>query len=251
MAEVTAFGYRSGRSLLHRLDPRTKLVCLILIGIGGLGADLAGLVALFLLFYAALRAIPMSLKAVLREIRYFLFLPAMVFAARALSVSGTAVWSGWGISVTRQGLYEGTLVAGRLLAVVLWGLIFVAVTRPAEVRGTIIWLLKPVPLIPEKRVATMIGLLVRFLPVIAHQARETVEAQRARGIEQRKNPLFRLVAFAVPLLRRIFQDADELVVAMEARCYSEDRTGPAFTPGRLDGMVLPAVAALVLLIRFL
>ncbi len=251
MAELTAFGYRSGRSLLHRLDPRTKLISLILISIGSLGADLSGLAVLFLLFLAALRPIHWSLSAVIREIRYLLFLLTLVFLARAFSAAGTPVGSVWDVTVTREGLFEGLLISGRLLVVVLWGLIFVAVTRPAEVRATIVWLLGPVPLIPEKRVATMVSLLVRFIPVIARQARETGDAQRARGIEARKNPVFRLTAFAVPLMRRIFQDADQLVIAMEARCYSEDRTGPDLTWHRRDWLVLPAIMALILLIRFL
>ncbi|MFW5636807.1 MAG: energy-coupling factor transporter transmembrane component T family protein [Thermodesulfobacteriota bacterium] len=251
MAELTAFGYRSGRSLLHRLDPRTKLVSLILISIGSLGADLSGLAVLLLLFGAALRTVHLSLSAVIREIRYFLFLLAVVFLARALSAPGYPVASVWDVTVTGEGIYEGLLVSGRLLVVVLWGLIFVAVTRPSEVRGTIIWFLRPIPLIPEKRVATMFSLLVRFIPVIAHQARETGEAQRARGIEARRNPVFRLTAFAVPLMRRIFQDADELVIAMEARCYSEDRTGPDLCWRRRDQVALPTVAVLILVIRFL
>jgi energy-coupling factor transporter transmembrane protein EcfT len=251
MAELTAFGYRSGRSILHRLDPRTKLISLVLISIGSLGAGPSGLAILFLLYWAALRMIPLSLSSVIREIRYLLFLLAIVFLARAVSVPGTPVWAVWSVALTREGLYEGLLVSGRLLAVVLWGLIFVAVTRPAEVRGTIIRFLGPIPLIPEKRVATMISLVVRFIPVITHQARETGEAQRARGIEARKNPVFRLTALAVPLMRRIFQDADELVIAMEARCYSEDRTGPDLCWHRRDWIALPAVTASILMIRFL
>ncbi len=251
MAELTAFGYRSGRSLLHRLDPRTKLISLILISIGSLGAGISGLAILLLLFGAALRTVHLSLSAIIREIRYFLFLLAVVFLTRALSAPGTPVWSVWDVTVTREGIYEGLLVSGRLLVVVLWGLLFVAVTRPSEVRATIIRLLGPVPLIPEKRVATMFSLLVRFIPVIAHQARETGEAQRSRGIEARRNPVFRLTVFAVPLMRRIFQDADELVIAMEARCYSEDRTGPDLSWRRRDRIALPAVAVLILVIRFL
>ena len=84
----------------------------------------------------------------------------------------------------------------------------------------------------------MISLLVRFIPMILSQARETADAQRARCIECRKNPVVRLVKLTVALLRRIFEDADRLVVAMEARCYTEDRTGPSFSATRLDWAVL-------------
>ena len=89
----------------------------------------------------------------------------------------------------------------------------------------------------------MLSLLVRFVPMILDQARETMDAQRARCIECRKNPVFRLTALAVALLRRIFEDADRLIVAMEARCYNEERTGPAYRATRLDWAALFGTAA--------
>jgi energy-coupling factor transporter transmembrane protein EcfT len=67
----------------------------------------------------------------------------------------------------------------------------------------------------------MMGLVLRFLPLLLDQAREIAAAQRARGVENRKNPLYRLRLATVPLMRRSFQRADELAMAMAARCYSE------------------------------
>jgi energy-coupling factor transporter transmembrane protein EcfT len=58
--------------------------------------------------------------------------------------------------------------------------------------------LKPIPVVDEKMAATMLGLVVRFLPVILFQAGEIADAQRARGIERRKNPLIRLMKFTIP-----------------------------------------------------
>ena len=100
------------------------------------------------------------------------------------------------------------------------------------------WFLKPVAFIPAKRVATMMGLIARFIPAILNQARETAEAQRARCVENRKNPLYRLIQIGAPLIRRTFEQADRLTVAMEARCYSENRTDPALSVTRLDWIAL-------------
>ena len=80
----------------------------------------------------------------------------------------------------------------------------------------------------------MIGLIIRFLPYILDQAKATADAQRARGVENRKNPIYRLIKFVVPLVRRTFENADNLAVAMEARCYSENRTDPELLSGRYD-----------------
>jgi hypothetical protein len=70
------------------------------------------------------------------------------------------------------------------------------------------------------------------------QAKETAEAQRARCLDNRKNPLDRLVRLGFPLIRRTFEQADRLIVAMEARCYSENRTEPALCATRKDWMAL-------------
>ncbi|MGA6925481.1 MAG: energy-coupling factor transporter transmembrane component T, partial [Desulfosarcina sp.] len=96
----------------------------------------------------------------------------------------------------------------------------------------------PIPIVDEKMAATMVGLVVRFVPVILFQAVEISDAQRARCVERRKNPLIRLMRFATPLLRRVFGSADELAVAMQARCFNEQRTLPDLRFSRRDGLAL-------------
>jgi energy-coupling factor transporter transmembrane protein EcfT len=86
--------------------------------------------------------------------------------------------------------------------------------------------------------ATMMGLIVRFIPVIFQKTHAISEAQKARCIERRKNPCYRLKALVMPLMRGVFQDADKLAMAMVARCYHENQ--PVETPGacRNDWLVL-------------
>lgn len=243
MAELTTMGFRPGRSALHRLDARVKLICLAMISIATLRADFWWLGGLTAAGLAAVRTLGIPLRSVLRDMRYFALLLVLVFIARALSTPGSAILTAAGTVVTREGLVAGALVCWRLACVVLTGLLFIAATRPAEVRQAVIWLLAPIPGVPERRAGTMISLLVRFIPVILNQARETADAQRARCIECRKNPVARLVKLTVALLRRIFEDADRLVIAMEARGYTEDRTGHPFSATRRDGLALLATAA--------
>jgi energy-coupling factor transporter transmembrane protein EcfT len=87
----------------------------------------------------------------------------------------------------------------------------------------------------------MMGLILRFVPVILDQARETAEAQKARAVENRKNPVYRLTKFGFPLIRRTFERADDLVVAMEARAFSEYRTDPELNADQRDWVCLLAV----------
>ena len=247
MAELTVFGYRPGDSMLHSLDVRVKILSLIVIGLTSLNADPIGLSVFTAVSFALILNTRLRFMTVLKELRYFLVLLLFVFFARALSMPGSPAFELKGVILTREGLYYGTLICWRLLLVVLLGASFVATTKPSEIRAAVEWFLKPFPFIPRKRVATMIGLIVRFMPAILDQAKETSDAQRARGIENRKNPVYRLKKLALPLLCKTFQNADELAVAMEARCYSENRTDPSLSSGGNDRIALFVVAGLCVL----
>jgi energy-coupling factor transporter transmembrane protein EcfT len=251
MAELTSFSYRAGRSFLYCLDARFKLLFLVLISLASLKA---GLWAMLLLSGGLLGMLPgarLSLLPVFRELRYFLFLLVVVFAARALATPGDAVFTFKLMTITRQGLFDGVLVCWRLLLVVLLGLVLTATTRPAEIRAAVEWILKPIPGMPARQIGTMMGLIMRFIPVILNQARETAEAQRARGIENRKNPVYRLTKLGIPLIRRTFENADRLIVAMESRCYSENRTGPELMSTPRDWAALFVIVALSFVMLFL
>ena len=244
MAELTVFGFRQGTSLLHRLDVRFKLIFLVLISLSSLKAQVAGLSLLMLILVVALINVRVSLGSILRDLRYASVLLIFIFVARALSTSGSVLVEFKIISVTREGLYEGALVCWRLVIVIMAGLTFVLTTRPSEIKAAVAWMLRPFPFVPAKRIATMMSLIVRFMPVIFQQAKETLDAQRARGVENRKNPVYRLVKLGIPILRRTFERADKLALAMEARCYSENRTDPRLASGIKDWIVFFAVVFL-------
>jgi energy-coupling factor transporter transmembrane protein EcfT len=248
MSELTPFSYRSGTSALHRLDVRFKLVCLIFISLASLKAYFISLFLLNVLALLLLLHIRVSLRSVFKEIRYFLILLLFVFAARALSTPGSPVVEFAILTITREGIHDGLLVCWRLLLIVLFGLSLVSSTRPSEIKAGVEWFLNPFPFIPAKRVGTMLGLMMRFIPVILNQAKETADAQRARGIENRKNPVYRLIKFGIPLMRRTFEDADKLIIAMEARLYSENRTGPVLSSKKGDWLALLLVIAVCSLI---
>jgi energy-coupling factor transporter transmembrane protein EcfT len=247
MAELTPFSYRPGKSFFHRSDVRCKLICFSLVSLSSLNAQAAGLGLLTFFLFIAMIHIRLSFRAVLWEMRYFLILLAFVFAARALSTPGEAIADLMIATVTKEGCNEGTLVCWRLLTVTCFALAFVSTTRTTEIKAGVYWFLKPLPFIPAKRVATMLGLTIRFIPMILNQIRETADAQRARGIENRKNPVYRMVKFIIPLMRRTFEDADKLILAMEARCWSENRTDPELSFGKSDWSAVLAAAGFFIL----
>ncbi|MBU0986639.1 MAG: energy-coupling factor transporter transmembrane protein EcfT [Proteobacteria bacterium] len=226
MAELTAFSYRSGASALHRLDVRFKLVFVIMLGLASLKGYAPYLLVLTVILLVLVKHAGIGAKSILGLFRHVIFILGLVFIARALSTPGTAVWKIMAVTVTREGIYDGLIVCWRLSTVIMISFAFVATTRPSEIKAAVEWFLRPLPFVPEKRLSIMMSLIMRFLPVIFEEARETVDAQRARGVENRKNPVYRIRKLAIPLLRRIFERADKLALAMEARCYSEKRTDP-------------------------
>jgi biotin transport system permease protein len=215
------------------------------------GAGAGGLTVTIFALAVGLGGLKIPPGTLIRSLRWVVMFFLVIVIIRAVGTPGHVVGSWGGIEVTRQGLAQGGLICGRLLAVVLLSLLFVATTKPGEIKAAIQWLLRPLPLVPENRAAVMISLMVRFIPVMIHQAAEHRDAARARGIEGNRNPLRRLRFASLPLFRRTVLSADRLALAMASRCYSETRTPPAFAAKRIDHGMLVLWAALCAFIRFL
>ena len=248
MAELTVLNYHSGNSILHQLDVRFKFFFLIIISLTLVQADLTALFIISLMLAVVLIYIRFPLISALTEIRYFFILILLVFFARAFSTSGSALIEWRFIVLSKQGVHEATMVCWRLFLVVFLGLSFISTTRSTEIKAAVEWFLIPFPFIPRKRIAIMMSLILRFMPVIYQQVKDTADAQRARCIENKKNPIYRLLKLFVPVIRRTFEGADDLALAMEARCYSENRTDPVLSSSLRDWIVLFGVFILCITI---
>ena len=216
--------------MLHLLDVRCKFLMMCLVSMSMLSAQVFACFFYFLVLLFFFKKTGLNIFATLNSIKYFILFLFFIFAARALALKGDSLFSFYGLSVTKQGLNDGFLVAFRFFLVMLTGLLFSSTTKPSSVKSAVQWFLKPVPFVPEKRVAVMISLSLSFMPVILKQAKEVSEAQKARCGDLQKNPIKRIIRLVLPLLKKTFLSADYLVLAMESRCYSDDRTDPEFTP---------------------
>ena len=247
MAELSGLGYLPGDSFLHRMDVRVKMAGLMVTGVTALGATpvVLGMLTAVLAVAAVRIRLPLSTLSV--EMRYALVLLLLVFAARALSVPGVEIWRFSLFSVSAEGVRQGGLVCWRLLNVMAAGVLFVVTASPSHIKAAVEWFLHPVPGVPEHRVSTMISLLIRFIPFIFHRLRETRAAQQARCAELRRNPVTRLAGLAFSTIRSTFETADHLVVAMEARCYSDRRTPKPLNATRSDRMALALMAGFAVL----
>ncbi|MCU0561759.1 MAG: energy-coupling factor transporter transmembrane protein EcfT [Desulfobacterales bacterium] len=234
-----------------RLDVRLKLALLCTASLASLQMQLYGLLGLLLPFALLAIARRASLGARIRELRWVFWILALVFAARALFTEGAPLVSLGPVAVTRQGLQEAVNACLRLALMFVLGGVFIGLTPTGEIKAAVQWYLRPIPGVPAARVATMLGLIARFIPVIFAEAARTSEAQRARLGDRRRSPVGRLATFGLPLVRRIVLSADRLALAMEARCYSELRTEPELAARGRDflafglGLAMLAVALAV------
>jgi len=248
VAQLNAFGYRPGRSVLHGLDVRFKFGALFMLMLTVMNCGALPLAVMSLISAAAARRLGFSLRGILTELRYFLLLLGLVFAARAFTTSGTPLPALPWLAVSREGMQLGAVTVWRLFLVVFLGILFVATTRAAAIKAAVVWFLRPFPRLPAQRIGTMLGLVLRFVPLIFLQAGATLDAQRARGVESRRNPFYRLTCFAIPFLRRLFLSADRITEAMEARCYMETRTDPVLLARPRDWWILSGVTGAICLL---
>jgi energy-coupling factor transporter transmembrane protein EcfT len=240
MAELNLFHYLPGHSLLHRMDPRRKVAAVALLSVTvGLAESKADLLIVTLFIISAAYLSRLTFRLFLEELRRFTLLIVATILIQA--------WGGPGAAVpfipclSQAGLMTGALFAWRLVMVVIIGLLLTGTTRLVEIRGAIYWFLRLLPLVPAARVATMFSLTLNLIPLIFDQAATVREAQLVRGIGLVKNPLKRLYCLVWPVMRETFGRADELILALESRCYSETRTMPVFSGTVYDPWVFAGV----------
>lgn len=250
MAELIILAFQPGISLLHRLDARSKLILLVLLDLIALSVSPLRLfpITALLLVLGIIQKLPFFM--LLRQTRLFYLMLLFVLLARSITTPGFEILTVASFSMTQEGIHSGAIYCWRLLLVLYFGILFIRTTKILDIKAAIQWFLKPLPWVPEKRLAMMISLMLRFLPLILEKSGTISDAQKARGIEQIRNPLRRLRLFSVALLSAVFKTADQLAIAMEARSYSENRSDPILNFQAIDGVVLVAgsISGVVLMV---
>nr|WP_320193133.1 energy-coupling factor transporter transmembrane component T [uncultured Desulfobacter sp.] len=235
---MTLFSYHAGTGLWHTLDVRCKCLLVCLLSLTVLKAGLPGTIICLCVLMGILKTLGLGPLKIVMQLKAFLLFLMLIFLCRWAGTAGDPMVTLYGISLTRQGFSSGSLVSLRFLAVMLLGLILTVTTRSMEIKAAVQWFLKPFPFIPEKRVAVMAGLALKFIPLILDNAGEVNHAVNARCGNLRKNPVRRLINLSWPMLKKTFQSADDLSLAMQARCYSENRTDPHFFPNGKEGWIV-------------
>ncbi len=209
-----------------------------LISIGILKALFPALTIISIVLFVTMSKVGIKPLDSLKHLKYYLILLAFIFISRALTTPGEPLFFVLEVPVSKYGIYEGAIVSIRFFIIMLLGMIFSHTTKPSSIKSAAEWFLKPIPLIPEKRASIMIGLSIRFLPLIIEISKQVSDAQKARCADNKKNPIKKITRLILPILKKTFQTADNLAIAMESRCFCEDRTDPEFNKSGYEAISL-------------
>ncbi len=227
MRDMTFGQYFPGKSLLHRLDPRMKLMLtLLFIVLVFLPQNWWGMlaVAVFLAVVIGLSRLPVRL--LLRSIRPVVFLVLLTAVLNVLYVTDGTVLVSWGfVRVTTGGLNNAGFIAARIIGLILGSSLLTYTTTPTALTDGIERLLSPLKWlrINPHELAMMMTIALRFIPTLMEETDKIMAAQKARGADMESGGLLRrvraLVPILIPLFVSSFRRAYDLAMAMECRCY--------------------------------
>jgi len=201
-------------------------------------SELEHYIVLFFVVVFALLIAKLPFKALLKDLKYFGILIFIVIVVNAFNIPGDPIPNFPITGISIQGVLTGLRFAGRLTIIIIVCAVITGTTPLMTLRNVIEWFLRPLPYVPEVRIATMINLTFTLIPLIFDSFAEMMNAQKARCVELRKNPIERIKFIVFPLLNQTLRRADEIAYAMEARCYSEVRTRAVFKSNNTDWLLL-------------
>ena len=233
LTDITLGQYYPGESFVHKLDPRTKIVAtLIFISSIFLAGTYAAYGVLLLFVLATVAASRLPAKLVVRSIKPLWFIVVLTFFIHVLSTPGETIYAWRFITITETGVQQGVLMSLRLVFLIVVSSLLTYTTSPIVLTDGIESLLNPFRRfgVPAHELAMMMTIALRFIPTLLEETDRIMKAQLARGADFNSGHLLKraknLLPLLVPLFISAFRRADELAIAMEARCYrgGENRT---------------------------
>jgi len=233
LKNITLGQYFPGRSVIHRLDPRSKLVLTFayIVVLFLASEPLAyGLLAIWLAASILLSELPV--RIIFRGMKPLVFILVLTGILNIFYTPGEPLWSFYFISVSREGLIQAGMMIWRILMLLAGTFLLTYTTSPILLTDALERLFGPLKKIrvPVHELAMMMTIALRFIPTLIEETGKIMSAQRARGADFESGNLIKrakaLIPLLVPLFVSAFRRADELAVAMECRCYhgGEGRT---------------------------
>ena len=247
--DITLGQFYPGNSWIHRLDPRVKIMVTLLYIVSiFVVKDFIGFVlaALGLAVVIAISRVP--LKFILRGLKPIFILIAFTFIINMFMIKGEVLVSFWIFSISREGL------AIRLILLIIGSSLLTLTTKPISLTDGMEALLSPFKRfgLPAHDLAMMMTIALRFIPTLLEETDKIMKAQMARGADFESGNILRrakaLIPILVPLFISAFRIAQDLAMAMEARCY-----GSNSKKTRMNGMKICSrdIAACLIFAAFL
>jgi energy-coupling factor transport system permease protein len=260
LQDITLGTYMPVDSLVHRLDPRTKFISLmiLMIAVFFVSTPLAfALMGLFILLVIRLSNIPA--RFVMRGVAPFFWLFLFAAVAHFFFTPGHSIppFPIGFVDVTREGVVNGLVITTRILFIIILSSLLTLTTTPLELTAALKRILAPLKAlkVPVDDFVMMMMLTIRFVPILLVESQRIINAQKSRGIDFETGGLIarakKLVPILIPLFHLSFMRADELAVAMISRGYGTGRERTSFKEIRFVGRDFVAMAAVGLLVPFL
>ncbi len=264
--DITIGQYYPSNSILHKLDPRVKLVSTLLYLISlFLFRNIPGYIVatLFLASIIILSKVPLGY--ILRGLRpiFFLLMITVIFNL-FFTTTGEVLAHWWIFTITTGGLNTAVYMAVRLIYLIIGASLMTFTTTPNELTDGIESLLGPLNHIhvPVHEIAMMMSIALRFIPILLEETDKIMKAQQARGADMESGNIIQraraMVPILVPLFVSAFRRANDLAMAMEARCYHGGKGRTKMKPLHYQArdiiaylIVIAYVAAVVLAGRFI
>ncbi len=226
--DVTFGQYYPTGSVVHRMDPRMKLLLTIMFVVAiffvntYFGFMLTAAVLIFIILIAKL-----PMLSVLKSVRAIIFI--VIFAAVInlfMIKNGEVLWSWKALQITDQGVHTTIKMTLRLVLLISGASLLTLTTTPVEIADGTESLIKPLALIkvPVHDIAMIMSIALRFIPTLFEETQKIISAQKARGASFDTGGLIArakaLLPVLIPLFVNSFRRADELAFAMDARCYN-------------------------------
>ena len=230
---ITLGQYYQTDSVLHRLDPRVKLVGTFVYLISlFVVSSFAGYLLAALFLFAMIRLSHVPFRYIVRGMKTILFLLLITVCFNLFLTPGEVVWQAWIFKITKEGISFAIKMALRLSLLILGSSIMTLTTTPTQLTDALESLMRPLKKVrvPVHEIAMMMSIALRFIPILMEETDKIMKAQIARGADFESRNIVKKIKSLVPLLVQLFisafRRANDLARAMEARCYrgGEGRT---------------------------
>ena len=225
--DITIGQFFPGNSVIHKLDPRVKiLLVIIFITVSFIISSIFSLLLVMSLILVAYKIAGISLKLILKGLKSVLFIIIFTSVINVFFTEGEIIWSFWKLSVSKEGIILTIILIARILDMIMISSLLTYTTSPVELTRALESLMKPLKVfkVPVSDLSMMMTISLRFVPTLINETDKIIMAQKSRGAKIDVGNIFQkvksFIPVIVPLFVSAFKTADELAIAMEGKCYN-------------------------------